>query len=409
MTNSIIQTKQDLLDALGAKTTFPEFNCVRMLRNNVGTYRYPGMYREKASKVPDDTIPENIVSILKYVYLEGVSRLPSVSGVYIVCDRRDRVGYVGEAEDLNKRWKTHERIGFFTLFKDVRVYYLPCFTYIKKEIEAKLVLMLDPLFNGTKVLKVKQKSFKLLSNDEPSKGEMLPYVTRRFELLLTRSDVLRTYESKIDSYMREACKMDHSSTITASFWKHPNLKLESIFAFEDIHSSILGASAWETATGLSRVGLPIGVRSDCCPGKSYPSLKAFHVEQMSKVGLAALQVTPFFIKAKISKNNVPAWICALNMSTWAVSPDGYLFAALRLDCSDIASFLPRGSKAWLICKDMDDLFGDPLGHIAKIVISPLIDRSKELSPHDFAKSITAVKPSPKGFGKSLRSNKSVQR
>ena len=52
---------------------------------------------------------------LPEVKLVGKGKLPTVAGIYFAVDRFDRIWYIGQAQNINKRWHNHHR--FYQLAK----------------------------------------------------------------------------------------------------------------------------------------------------------------------------------------------------------------------------------------------------------------------------------------------------
>jgi len=148
-------TKDNAKALLSARTgLFDSFSeaPVRRVVSDSSDEVYPSPYLERGWLQRHPSIEALELSDLPYVLFENKRFLPSISGVYLVVDKLGKVGYVGESENLNSRWKNHDRSSWFGWFDGVRIYYLGCDREVKVGIEAALVLKFDPCYNRTPLI-----------------------------------------------------------------------------------------------------------------------------------------------------------------------------------------------------------------------------------------------------------------
>ncbi len=91
---------------------------------------------------------------LPSVSLNELNNLPSISGIYVAFDCNNRFLYIGKANNIFERWKSHhrkEQLSEINQGDAVRIAWLPWNEEDLDSVESYLINRYQPLFNNTRV------------------------------------------------------------------------------------------------------------------------------------------------------------------------------------------------------------------------------------------------------------------
>lgn len=147
---------------------------------------------------------------LQALPLEDKNNLPAISAIYIVY-QQDKLLYVGKTSNLKNRWLSHHRlVQFLQAGSDVYIAWFPCDIEQLDTVEDTFIELLEPEFNGQKVIgqtlatfwvdKQNWKSFKELCR---SQGTTASEVLREFVESVANSGSIPDFNKPLDTCLTE--------------------------------------------------------------------------------------------------------------------------------------------------------------------------------------------------------------
>jgi excinuclease UvrABC nuclease subunit len=87
---------------------------------------------------------------LPCLFLEYKKDFPEVACVYLICDDKDKIYYIGGTKNLKNRWRDHHKYNLFIKLNSPRLVYLNVSDFLIWDVEAYLINLIDPEFNRVK-------------------------------------------------------------------------------------------------------------------------------------------------------------------------------------------------------------------------------------------------------------------
>lgn len=181
---------------------------------------------------------------LQALPLEERNNLPPVSAIYIVY-QQDKLLYVGKTGNLKKRWLSHHRlVQFLDAGSGVYIAWFPCNVEQLDVVEDTFIELLEPEFNGQKVVgqalvtfwvdKQDWNSFKELCKSEGTTASVVlrDFVERRAksnsipDLKKTLDDCLTEDNELLDKLIAKRLDKKLDECIGAKLDKHIDAKLD---------------------------------------------------------------------------------------------------------------------------------------------------------------------------------------